>query len=97
LCTSTPITIMRSPPTLGGDRRADRPHLRQQPRSYQLTLGGLAKAAATQRWKISPRATFRNRISRRRPETLAHTGRHRQPRMTVSSGMMPRPAGSTAA
>jgi hypothetical protein len=36
----------------GGDRRADRPHFRQQPRSYQVTLGGLGKAAATQRWQV---------------------------------------------
>src|SRR5438045_7308617 len=46
-CTSTPITIIGSPPTIGGDRRADRPHLRQQPHSYQVTLGGLGTAAAT--------------------------------------------------
>jgi hypothetical protein len=30
----------------------------QRPRSYQVTLDGLGTAAATQRWKVSPRATF---------------------------------------
>jgi hypothetical protein len=39
---------------IGGDRRADRPQSRQQPRSYQVTLGGLGKAAATQRWQVNP-------------------------------------------
>src|SRR5437667_12661527 len=43
---------------------------------YQVTLGGLGKAAATQRWKVSPRATFGNRVSRRRPESWQHAGRH---------------------
>jgi hypothetical protein len=44
--------------SVGGDRRADRPQSRQQPRSYQVTLDGLGTAAATQRWTVSPRATF---------------------------------------
>jgi hypothetical protein len=38
--------------SVGGDRRADRPHSRQLPSSYQVTLGGLGKAAATQRWQV---------------------------------------------
>jgi hypothetical protein len=38
------------------------------PGSYQVTLDGLGKAAATQRWNVSPRATFGNRVSRRQPE-----------------------------
>jgi hypothetical protein len=29
-----------------------------RPRSYQVTLDGLGTAAATQRWTVSPRATF---------------------------------------
>jgi len=33
--------------------------------------------------------TVRNGVSRRHPESLAQAGRHRQPRMTVSSGMTP--------
>ena len=73
---------------LGGHRRADRPHSRQLPGSYQVTLGGLGKAAATQRWQVSPRATFGNRVSRRQPESLLHSRRH-SPTMTVSSGMSP--------
>jgi hypothetical protein len=42
-----------------GDRRADRPQSRQQPRSYQVTLGGLGKAAATQRWQVNLRGDMR--------------------------------------
>ena len=79
---------LRSPPTVGGDRRADRPHSRQLPGSYQVTLDGLGKAAATQHWKVSPQATFGNRVSRRQPESLPTTGQH-PPTMTVSSGMSP--------
>ena len=76
-CTSAQPRSFRSPPlTIRGDRRADRPHSRQKPGSYQVTLDGLGKAAATQRWQISPRATFGNRVSRRQPESLARTGRH---------------------
>jgi hypothetical protein len=90
LCTSTPITIIQiAPSTVGGDRRADGPHSRQLPSSYQVTLGGLGSAAATQRWQVSPRATCGNRVSRRRSESQLRTGRHRHPRMTVSSGMTP--------
>src|SRR5207237_1870669 len=33
--------------------------------------------------------TVRNGVSRRRPESLAHTGRHRQQTMTVSSRLSP--------
>jgi hypothetical protein len=43
--------------TTGGDRRTDRPHSRQLPSSYQVTLDGLGSATATQRWQVSPRAT----------------------------------------
>ena len=50
---------------LAGER--ERPHSRQLPSSYQVTLGGLGSAAATQRWQVSPRATCGNRVSRRRP------------------------------
>ena len=65
---------LTSPPTDdGGDRRADRPHSRQLPSSYQVTLDGLGKAAATQRWQVSTRATFGNGVSRRRPESLLST------------------------
>ena len=46
------------------------------PSSYQVTLGGLGKAAATQHWQVSPRATFGNRVSRRQPESLLHSRRH---------------------
>jgi hypothetical protein len=42
---------------VAGDRRADRPQLRQQPRSYRVTLDGLGSAAATQRSMVSLRAT----------------------------------------
>jgi hypothetical protein len=50
LCTSTPITIIEiASSTVGGDRRADRPHSRQLPSSYQVTLDGLGSATATQR------------------------------------------------
>jgi hypothetical protein len=60
LCTSTPITIIQiASSNVGGDRRADRPQLRQQPSSYQVTLGGLGKAAATQRWQVNPRGDMR--------------------------------------
>ena len=65
---STPTTIIQiASSNAGGDRRADGPQSRQQPRSYQVTLGGLGKAAATQRWQVSPRATCGNRVSRRPP------------------------------
>ncbi|MGZ4395379.1 MAG: class I SAM-dependent methyltransferase, partial [Gaiellaceae bacterium] len=60
-----------------------------KPRSYQVTLGGLGKAAATQHSKVSPQATFRNRVSRRQPESAPQPRRHHQPTMTVSSGMFP--------
>jgi hypothetical protein len=44
LCTSTPITIIDiASSSAGGDRRADRPHSRQLPGSYQVTLGGLGR------------------------------------------------------
>jgi len=33
--------------------------LRQQPSSYQVTLGGLGKAAATQRWQVNLRGDMR--------------------------------------
>src|SRR5205807_2355132 len=60
LCTSTPITIIRTASSnAGGDRRADRPQSRQQPRSYQVTLDGLGKAAATQRWQVNLRGDMR--------------------------------------
>ena len=91
LCTPTPTTIIQIASSKRGDRRADRPHLRRKPRSYQVTLGGLGKAAATQRRQVSPRATFRNRVSRRQPESQKPTGRHHAPRMTVSPGMSPDP------
>jgi hypothetical protein len=58
------------------------------PSSYQVTLDGLGKATATQHWQVSHQATFRNRVSRRLPESQPTTGRHR-PRMTLSSGMTP--------
>src|SRR5205085_12220716 len=58
------------------------------PSSYQVTLDGLGKATATQHWQVSPRATFRNRVSRRLPESQPTTGRHPS-RMTLSSGMTP--------
>jgi hypothetical protein len=51
-----PITIMGIAFfSVGGDRRADRPQSRQLPSSYQVALGGLGKAAATQRWQVSQR------------------------------------------
>jgi hypothetical protein len=53
---------------------------------YQVTLDGLGKATATQHWQVSPKATIRNRVSRRQPESQPTTGQHR-PRMTLSSGM----------
>ncbi len=88
LCTSTPITIIQiASSTVGGDRRADRPHSRQLPSSYQVTLGGLGSAAATQRWQVSPRATCGNRVSRRRPSLCHSPDATTTPRMTVSSGM----------
>jgi hypothetical protein len=60
VCTSTPTTIIQIASfNAGGDRRADRPHLRQLPSSYQVTLGGLGKAAATQRWQVNPRGDMR--------------------------------------
>jgi hypothetical protein len=59
VCTSTPITIIQIASKIGGDRRADRPQSRQQPRSYQVTLGGLGKAAATQRWQVNLRGDMR--------------------------------------
>jgi Fe2+ transport system protein FeoA len=63
-----PITIIGIASfTVGGDRRADRPQSRQLPGSYQVTLGGLGTAAATQHWQVSSRATCGNRVSRRRP------------------------------
>jgi hypothetical protein len=90
MCTSTPITIIQiASSNVGGDRRADTPQSRQLPSSYQVTLGGLGKAAATQHWQVSPRATFRNRVSRRRPESASLTGRHHHPSLTLSSGMVP--------
>src|SRR5438067_1705321 len=58
------------------------------PSSYQVTLDGLGKATATQHWQVSPRATFRNRVSRRLPESQPTTGQH-PPSMTLSSGMTP--------
>ena len=78
-----------SPPTTGkgGDRRADRPQSRRKPRSYQVTLDGLGKAAATQRWKVSPRATFGNRVSRRQPELSNCEPDSTELKMTLSSGM----------
>jgi hypothetical protein len=33
--------------------------LRQLPNSYQVTLDGLGKAAATQRWQVNPRGDMR--------------------------------------
>jgi RimJ/RimL family protein N-acetyltransferase len=64
------------------------------PSSYQVTLDGLGKATATQHWQVSHQATFRNRVSRRLPESQPTTGRHR-PRMTLSSGMTPEPRAHT--
>src|SRR5581483_4423326 len=58
-----------------------------RPSSYQVTLDGLGKAAATQHWKVSPRATIGNRVSRRPTESLATTGRSHELTMTVSSGI----------
>ena len=77
LCTSTPINdhSTRLQQTRGRPR-ADRPHSRRKPRSYQVTLDGLGKAAATQRWQVNPRATCGNGVSRRPPESLPHDGRH---------------------
>jgi hypothetical protein len=72
-----------------GDRRADRPHSRQLPSSYQVTLGGLGTAAATQRWQVSPRATCGNRVSRRRPSLCHSPDVTTAPTMTVSCGMPP--------
>jgi hypothetical protein len=84
---------------VGGDRRADRPHSRQLPSPYQVTLGGLGSAAATQRWHVSPRATCGNRVSRRRPSLRHSPDATTTSRMTVSAGMSPelaRAAGSVA-
>jgi integrase len=48
------------------------------------TFASLIIAAGEQ---VSPRATFRSRVSRRQPESQNPTGRHHPLRMTVSSGM----------
>jgi hypothetical protein len=59
LCTSTPITITDiASNNRRGDRRADRPHSRQLPSSYQVTLDGLGKAAATQHWQVGTNRQF---------------------------------------
>jgi len=63
--------------------------LRQLPSSYQVTLGGLGSAAATQRWQVSPRATRGNRVSRRRPSLRRSPDATTTSRMTVSSRMTP--------
>src|SRR5205085_4467336 len=47
LCTSTPITIICSASYGWGDRRADRPHSRQRPSSYQVTVNGAALRGET--------------------------------------------------
>ena len=77
LCTSTPITIIRlASNDKGGDRRADRPQSRRKPRSYQVTLDGLGKAAATQHWQVGREPTIGNRVSRRQPESQTRTRQH---------------------
>ena len=65
---------LTSPPTVAG-ATGERTDLNRGklPGSYQVTLDGLGKAAATQRWQVSPPgATFGNRVSRRQPESLRH-------------------------
>jgi len=85
---STPITIIEIASfTVGGDRRADRPQSRRLPSSYQVTLGGLGAAAATQRWQVSSRADMRESGQPPPPESASLSGRHHRARMTLSSGI----------
>jgi hypothetical protein len=53
----------RQPKAVGASagREAAKPTKRRQ-----VTLDGLGKAAATQRWQVGLRAAFGNRVSRRR-------------------------------
>jgi hypothetical protein len=89
LCTSTPITIISSASLrLGATGERTGLNRGKLPSSYQVTLDGIGKAAATKHWQVSPQATFRNRVSRRRPESQSPNGQH-PPRMTLSSGMTP--------
>ena len=58
------------------------------PRSYQVTLDGLGKAAATQHWQVGTTTDIPE--SSQPPPTRAlkrHTGQHRQTENDMSSGM----------
>ena len=76
LCTSTPITIIciASKPLGATGERTDL-NRGQRPRSYQVTLDGLGKAAATQHWQVGTNRQFRmesaaaNPILLRTPDT----------------------------
>ena len=75
------------PPTVGGDRRADRPQSRREPRSYQVTLDGLGRRRRHNAGQVSPRATF-GMESAAAARVCAATGRHHHDAsMTLSSGM----------
>ena len=88
LCTSTPITIIQLASKREG-ATGERTDLNrgQKPRSYQVTLDGLGKAAATQHWQVGKQPTFGNRVSRRQPELSNPPDATTRPRMTLSSGM----------
>src|SRR5439155_7980633 len=78
-----------SPPTRRrGDRRTDRPQSRRKPRSYQVTLDGLGKAAATKHWQVGRKPTFGNRVSRRQPE-LSNSNQTPHPYGDIEFGNVP--------
>src|SRR5213592_4772481 len=71
------------------DGRADRPQSRRTPRSYQVTLDGLGKAAATKHWQVGRKPTFGNRVSRRQPE-LSNSNQTPHPYGDIEFGNVPR-------
>ena len=93
LCTSTPITIIASPPTtMGatGERTGLNRGSSQAPIRSRSTVSGRRRRHNA--GKSAP-TDIRNGVSRRRPESLARTGRHHHTSLTLSSGMTPeRPA-----
>jgi hypothetical protein len=67
-CTSSPSTIMGSPPSRSGRPTSGQTSIKaDRPRSYQVTLDGLGRRRRHNAGKSDLPVDIRNRVSRRRP------------------------------